>query len=144
MQRSGEIQVVKGRANIQCPSCRKTRQHQIPPGVRHKNLRCLRNNCDSKGKSTWYTFNHRKNRRESAPVKVVLSLSEGTETVFIKNVSMDGISFQGRKIFQRLRVGDRLEIQLRDSSGKKVIRRITITNKSLDNIGAEYTDMPKF
>jgi len=57
---------------------------------------------------------------------------------------MDGISFQGRKIFQRLRVGDRLEIQLRDSSGKKVIRRITITNKSLDNIGAEYTDMPKF
>ena len=138
------INVTDGWANVQCPACKKTRRYQISPGIKRKSLRCLRSNCEMKGKSRFHTFNHRGDRRESACGRVELFISSNMEIVFIKNTSLRGISFQGRKLFRRIRIGDRIEIQLKNSSGRKITRKIIIRNRSLDNIGAEYTDIPKF
>jgi hypothetical protein len=144
MPRGNTINIKGGRANIKCSACKKTVRYSVSPEVKRKNFRCPRKTCRNYNKSRLYTFNHRKQARRVLTGKVEVILPNETICGHICNSSPNGIGFQGKQLGRRLKRGERINIIMRNISGKKIIRGVVIRNTSPKNVGAEYTDMPKF
>ena len=125
--------VVGGRIRAVCPRCGKTAYLEVASGSRLRVFRCT---C---GKSTPYSINYRKEKRETTygPGKVVLRNAEERK-IRLCDASDSGVSFfVTSESALSLRRGQEISVKFRAGSSM-VQRKICVRNISKTRIGGQY------
>lgn len=126
--------VAGGRIKATCSRCNKVAYLEVAANSRRRIFRCK---C---GKSTSYSINYRKERREITygPARVVLRNAE-EKKIRLNDVSLDGVSFFiSREFALTMRRGQEIGIKFRSSGSSMMQRKICIRNIQKNRIGAEY------
>lgn len=125
--------IVGGRIRAVCPRCGKTAYLEVASGSRLRVFRCT---C---GKSTPYSINYRKEKRETTygPGKVVLRNAEERK-IRLCDASNNGVSFfVTSESALSLRRGQEISVKFRAGSSM-VQRKICVRNINKTRIGAQY------
>ena len=126
--------VAGGRIRACCSRCGNVAYLEVAPGNRRRVFRCK---C---GKSTSYSINYRKERREITygPARVVMKNAQ-EKKIRLNDLSIDGVSFYvAREFALAMRRGQEIGIKFRSSGSSVMQRKICIKNIQKNRIGAEY------
>ncbi len=131
--------VAGGRIKAVCPRCGSIAYLEVAHGNRRRVFRCR---C---GKSTSYSINYRKERREIAygPARVVMR-DASEQKIRLNDLSIEGVSFYvAREFALEMRRGQEIGIKFRSSGSSMMQRKICIRNIKKNRIGAEYVRIHK-
>lgn len=126
--------VAGGRIRAVCPRCDNVAYLEVAQGDRRRVFRCK---C---GKSTSYSINYRKERREIAygPARVVMKNAQ-EKKIRLNDLSIDGVSFYvAREFALAMRRGQEIAIKFRSSGSSMMQRKVCVRNIKKNRIGAEY------
>lgn len=126
--------VAGGRIRAQCSRCGTTAFLEVAPNARRRIYRCK---C---GKSTNYSINYRKERRETSygPAKVVMRNAQ-EQKIRLNDTSLSGVSFfVASEQALSMRRGMEVGIKFRADGSSALQRKIRIKSIIKNRIGAEY------
>ena len=126
--------VAGGRIRATCPRCDNIAYLEVAPNSRRRIFRCK---C---GKSTSYSINYRKERREITygPARVVMRNAR-EQKIRLNDVSLEGVSFYiSSEHALTMRQGQEIGIKFRSSGSSMMQRKICIRNIQKNRIGAQY------
>jgi hypothetical protein len=126
--------VVGGRIRAICPRCKTIAYIEVGPNSRRRIFRCK---C---GKSTNYSINYRKERRETTygPAKLVMRNAQ-EQRIRLNDTSYSGVSFFiNSQQTHSLRRGLEVGIKFRAGGSSALQRKIRIRNIHNNRVGAEY------
>ena len=126
--------VAGGRIKAVCPRCETIAYLEVAPNSRRRIFRCK---C---GKSSSYSINYRKERREITygPARVVLRNAQ-EKKIRLNDLSNGGVSFYiAREFALSMRRGMEIGIKFRSAGSSMMQRKICIKNIKKNRIGAQY------
>ena len=126
--------VAGGRIRAVCPRCNTSAYLEVAPGDRRRIYRCK---C---GKSSGYSINYRKERRETTygPARIVLRNAQ-EQKIRLNDASIDGVSFYiNSEHALSMRRGLELGIKFRTSGSSVMQRKICVKSINKNRIGAQY------
>lgn len=126
--------VAGGRIKAVCPRCDTTAYLEVSPGERRSIYRCK---C---GKSSGYSINYRRERRETTygPARVILRNAQ-EQKIRLNDTSIEGVSFYiNAEHALSMRRGLELGIKFRADGSSVIQRTICVRNINKNRIGAEF------
>lgn len=126
--------VAGGRIKATCPRCGTIAYLEVAANSRRRIFRCK---C---GKSTSYSINYRKERRETAygPARVVMRNAQ-EQKIRLNDTSTSGVSFYiASELALSMRRGQEIGIKFRASGSSAMQRKIRIRSIQKNRIGAQY------